>query len=71
MQAVELAGENKRPAVLETTKIIEKVKEKGLLLGRAGLFNNVLRIAPPLNIRKNDVDTAIKIFDQSLDEVLR
>jgi len=71
MQAVELTYENKEPAVTETAKIMEKAKEKRLLLGKAGLFGNVLRIAPPLNIQKGDVDTAISLLDQSFDEVIK
>ena len=71
MQAVELTYEDKEPAVSETLKIMEKTKEKGLLIGRAGLFGNALRIAPALNIGKEDVDTAIELLDQSFDEVLK
>lgn len=70
MQAVELSGKNKKPASLETTKIMEKAKQKGLLIGKAGLFSNVLRIAPPLNISKGDIDTGMEILDKSLAEAL-
>jgi len=70
MQAVELAYENKEPAVSETLKIMEKTKEKGFLIGKAGLLGNVLRIAPPLNISKDDVDIGIEMLDRSFAEVL-
>ena len=71
MQAVELTYEDKEPAVTETAKIMEKTKENGFLIGKAGLFGNVLRIAPPLIISKADVDTGIEILDKSFDEVLK
>lgn len=71
MQAIELAYENKEPAAPETSKIMEKTKEKGLLIGKAGLWGNALRIAPPLNISKGDVDTCIEILDMSFAEVLK
>jgi len=70
MQAVEFSGKNKKPASLEATKIMEKAKQKGLLIGKAGLFSNVLRIAPPLNISKGDIDTGMEILDKSLAEAL-
>jgi len=71
MQAIELAYENKEPATPETLKIMEKTKEKGLLIRKAGLWGNALRIAPPLNISKGDVDTCIEILDMSFAEVLK
>jgi len=69
MQAIELVGENKKPAPLETEKIMEKTKDNGLLIGRSGLFKNVLRIAPPLNISKDDIEIGIDILDKAFEEV--
>jgi 4-aminobutyrate aminotransferase-like enzyme len=36
-----------------------------LLVGKGGLFGNVIRTSPPLNISKGDVDEAIRIMDQA------
>lgn len=71
MQGIELAGENKKPAVRETLKVMEETKKRGLIIGKGGLFGNVLRVAPALNISKSDVDTAIEILDKSFAEVLQ
>jgi 4-aminobutyrate aminotransferase-like enzyme len=40
-----------------------------LLIGKGGLYGNVIRIAPPLNIGKADVDEAVRILDEAFAEV--
>ncbi len=37
----------------------------GLLIGKGGPYNNVLRMSPPMNIAKSDVDEALRFLDQS------
>ena len=41
----------------------------GLLIGKGGLWGNVIRMSPPLNIAKSDVDEAIRMLDISLASV--
>jgi 4-aminobutyrate aminotransferase-like enzyme len=38
-------------------------------VGRGGLHANVIRMSPPLNIGKADIDQALKIIDKSLGEI--
>lgn len=40
------------PAV--TAGILEEAKDEGLLIGKGGLFGNVLRIAPPLTVTEDE-----------------
>jgi len=40
-----------------------------LLVGKGGLYANVARMSPPLNISKADVDQALKVLDESLAEL--
>jgi len=47
-------------------KIIEKAREKGLLIGPAG--NNVLRFLPPLIIEESHIDKAINLLSAILTE---
>jgi len=47
-------------------EIIEKAKEKGLLLLRSG--KNVIRIAPPLVITEDEIDKGLKIISSILEE---
>jgi len=65
MQALELVGENKRPDSEAVKRFFERTKANGLLIGKGGLWGNVIRITPPLNITREQVDEAIKKLDRS------
>ena len=58
MQALELVEdrESKAPARAATTALLQAARDNRLLIGKGGLYGNVLRITPPLNISKSDVD---------------
>lgn len=71
IQGVELVREHKEPATQEILKLFEATKRRGLLIGKGGLYGNVIRITPPLNISKTDVDEAIRILDQAFAEVMQ
>jgi 4-aminobutyrate aminotransferase-like enzyme len=68
LQAIELVKDRatKEPAPEATNQFMEECRKGGLLVGKGGLFGNVIRTSPPLNITKSDVDEAIRIMDQSL-----
>ncbi len=68
MQALELVRDRqtKEPAVAETAQLMEAARENRLLVGKGGVFGNVIRISPPLNIRKADVDEFTRLLDASL-----
>jgi 4-aminobutyrate aminotransferase-like enzyme len=67
MLGVELVRDQttKEPAVQETLTVMEVCREKGLLIGKGGLDNNVLRIQPPLELTEEQVDQAIVILDEA------
>ena len=68
MQGVELVSdrETKEPAAEATGRLMEETRRRGLLIGKGGLYGNVLRIAPCLNIDADGVDAFLAIFDESL-----
>lgn len=66
MQALELVGENKRPAPDAASRLLELAKREGLLIGRGGLLGHVIRITPPLNVSAEEVDRALGALDRSL-----
>jgi len=68
MQAVELVRDRKtkEPATAETVRVMEAARDQRLLIGRGGLSGNCLRISPPLNIMRGDVDSFLDRFDRSL-----
>jgi 4-aminobutyrate aminotransferase-like enzyme len=65
MQAMELVGEHKTPDTESLKRLFEATKRQGLLIGKGGLMGNCVRIAPPLNVSKDQVDQALKVLDQS------
>lgn len=71
MQGMELVTDRKtkEPAPQETNQVMDRSKENGLLIGKGGLYGNVLRISPPLNVSKTDVDEAVRILDRSFAEI--
>ncbi len=71
MLALELVKdrETREPAPEATAQLLERTRDNGLLVGKGGLYNNVIRLSPMLNIAKADVDDAIRLLDKSLAEV--
>jgi 4-aminobutyrate aminotransferase len=67
MQALELVEDRKTkvPASPATNLLMEEARKRGLLIGKGGFHGNVIRMSPPLNISKADVDEAIRILDES------
>src|SRR3954447_4763773 len=67
MQALELVEDrtSKQPAPKGTNAVMEEARKRGLLIGKGGFYGNVIRMSPPLNITKADVDEAIRILDES------
>jgi 4-aminobutyrate aminotransferase-like enzyme len=67
MQGLELVKDrnSKEPAPEATSQFMELCRDNGLLVGKGGLFGNVIRLAPPLNIQESDVDVAIELMDKS------
>ena len=49
------------------SKFIKKLEDNGLLTIRAG--ENVVRILPPLNVKKQEIDLAIKIIRKVCDKL--
>ena len=68
MQAIELVEDRqaKTPAAAETAMAMEAARENRLLIGKGGMYGNVLRISPPMNVGRADVDQFIEMLDRSL-----
>lgn len=59
--------ETKRPNNIDTFKIVFRCYEYGLLL--LSVFGNVLRIQPPLNIKKENLKRGFEIIDKAILDV--
>lgn len=68
MIGVELVKDrkSKEPATAETAMVLEEARSMGVIVGKGGLFGNVLRIKPPMCITKEDVDFALAALDRAL-----
>ncbi|HUK16209.1 MAG TPA: aspartate aminotransferase family protein [Bryobacteraceae bacterium] len=68
LQALELVEDrrSKVPATAETALAMEAARENGLLIGKGGMFGNVLRVSPPMNIGRADVDQFLRLLDKAL-----
>ena len=71
LQGVELVEdrETKTPAAAATNALLEASRENGLMIGKGGTWGNVIRISPPMNISKSDVDDFALRFEASLTRV--
>lgn len=68
LQAIELVEDRatKVPATSFTLRVMEAAKENRIMIGRGGLNGNVIRLSPPMNISRDDVDEFIRRLDRSL-----
>ena len=73
MLGVELVRdrETKEPANTEAAEVLERSKQRGLLIGKGGLFGNTLRIKPPMCITIDDADFLVDCLDEVLSELKR
>ena len=73
LAALELVKDrkSKEPAAAETNAVMERCRENRVLLGKGGLYGNVLRISPPMNVTKDDVDEFVRRLDKSFAELAK
>jgi 4-aminobutyrate aminotransferase / (S)-3-amino-2-methylpropionate transaminase / 5-aminovalerate transaminase len=56
----------KEPAGGAAERVLNLCKDKGLLIGRGGLYSSTLRIQPPLVVSIAQADEAARIIDEAL-----
>lgn len=71
MLGIELVKDRKtkEPATAETAVVVEEAKNRALLLGKGGLYGNVIRIKPPMCITKADCDFLAGCLDECLTKI--
>jgi 4-aminobutyrate aminotransferase-like enzyme/Ser/Thr protein kinase RdoA (MazF antagonist) len=55
------------PAAVEAADLINRLKDRGILLSTDGPLHNVLKIKPPMVITEEDVDMVLRVLDDELD----
>lgn len=65
MQGIEMVvdRETKEPARAAIAHLFEETRTLGLLIGKGGLYGNVVRVTPPLTATADDVARALEILD--------
>jgi 4-aminobutyrate aminotransferase-like enzyme len=69
IQGMEIVKLKKEPAPDFVAEIFESTKEQGLLIGKGGLYGNVIRITPALTIGRGDIDQAVQIMDRAFEKI--
>ena len=71
MQGIEFVEDRKtkEPSPKKTTAFLEAAKKHGLLIGKGGLYGNVIRIAPSMLISKSEIDDGCQRMERALAEV--
>jgi 4-aminobutyrate aminotransferase/(S)-3-amino-2-methylpropionate transaminase len=72
MLAVELVTDriSKEPATRIASSVVDAALQRGLILLKAGVHGNCIRVLCPLTISDDDLDEALRVWEASLDEVL-
>ena len=72
MIGIELVGpDGYAPDAPAAARVLEETRARGMLVGKGGLYGNVLRLAPPLNLSQEEADEGLEILTASLETVDR
>src|SRR5947207_2656870 len=61
--------ETLEPAGAEASFVVNRMRERGVLLGTDGPYHNVVKIRPPMPFADNDADLLVDALEQSLAEL--
>ena len=68
VELVKAGGTDPDPGV--TAEVMEAAKSHGLLIGKGGLYGNVLRIAPPLTLTGEEADEGLSMLRAAIADVV-
>ncbi len=70
MQALEVVDptslDGKAPDPMTVDRIFEETRRLGLLIGKGGLYGNVIRVTPPMIVSPSEIDRALEVLDKAL-----
>ncbi|MCY0897801.1 MAG: aspartate aminotransferase family protein [Firmicutes bacterium] len=71
MQGLEFVWRDKKPAPELARAFLERTRERSLLVGKGGLYGNVIRIAPPMTVTRDEVTTALTAMAEAMAAIYR
>jgi len=65
MQAIECVKDRttKQPDAESVVRVFEETRRRGVLIGKGGLYGNIIRLGPPLIASKADIDELVTALD--------
>ncbi|MDY0883763.1 aminotransferase class III-fold pyridoxal phosphate-dependent enzyme [Dongia soli] len=68
---VELVTDRKKltPAKNETSRVLNLMRDEGVLIGSEGVLGNILKIRPPVVFQRDHADIAITALDRALSKI--
>lgn len=62
--------DTRAPATIAANHVVNRLRERGVLVGTDGPFHNVIKLRPPMIIERTDIDRFISVLDGVLCEDL-
>ena len=62
-------GQAIEPDPIKAGELLEACKDQGVLVGKAGVFGNVIRIAPMLTVSAGEIDQGIKKVSEAIHSI--
>ncbi|WP_370947910.1 aspartate aminotransferase family protein [Amycolatopsis sp. cg5] len=66
MIGMEFVSPGTTPSPESAGIVLEETRERGLLVGKGGLHNNVVRLAPPMTLTETEAAEALEILGESV-----
>src|SRR6266540_2719234 len=66
MVGVEFVEPDRTPSPAAAARLLEETKARGLLVGKGGLYGNVIRMSPPMTVTADEVAEALGILEESI-----
>jgi len=57
---------SREPATDETKRLVNSMRERGVLLSRIGQHDNVLKMRPPMPFSQDNADLLLQTLDEAL-----
>jgi 4-aminobutyrate aminotransferase/(S)-3-amino-2-methylpropionate transaminase len=70
MLAIELVGDGKAPASDLASQVVTEALNRGLLLLKAGVHGNCIRVLSPLVISDSELEEALHVWESALEATL-